>query len=456
MSIKNNRLWQFLSSVKLALSIIFIVAAVSVIGTVVEQKKAPAFYIEAYGEAAAQVMATLGLTNMYSSWWFTALLMLFALNLVVCSIERLPGVWRMVVLDNLDIDPAQLRKMGLTHDIDTRQTPTAAAELVRQELAASGWKKSRQVEQDGAWLLFVQQGNWTRLGVYLVHLSILIVLTGAIVGTLFGFQAYVYLPEDRETDRVFLQKNGEPVPLGFNLSSGSAQKSYYPNGMIREYRTDLTVVDPQRPEPVHKSIVVNDPLAYRGISFYLGDHLPLDEFYITIRNRTTGAEQTFRAPPEREFAWPEGGTRARIDELSRDADGFVQQARISLSADAALAASDFWVRDQGTADISQAGQDFSVTFEQIQSTLLLVKKDPGVNLVYTGSILMVIGLVISFFMSHRRIWISIAAQGKQGTRILLVGTSNKQKPAFEKRFQELVAHFAKDTPLTARSGKQKR
>ena len=103
-----NVIWRFFASVKLALVILIVLAVASIIGTLIEQGRDQAHYIQAYGQGLAQLMEALDLTDMYRSWWYIALLSLFAANLVVCTIERLPGVWRTVTLDNLAIDPEQL------------------------------------------------------------------------------------------------------------------------------------------------------------------------------------------------------------------------------------------------------------------------------------------------------------------------------------------------------------
>jgi len=42
------------------------------------------------------VLDALGFTDMYHSWWFLTFLLLFAANLIICSLERLPRVWKLV------------------------------------------------------------------------------------------------------------------------------------------------------------------------------------------------------------------------------------------------------------------------------------------------------------------------------------------------------------------------
>jgi cytochrome c biogenesis protein len=218
--------------------------------------------------------------------------------------------------------------------------------------------------------------------------------------------------------------------------------------MIREYRADLTVFDPEREAPYQKSIIVNDPLSYKGITFYLADSFPLEEYFVVVREQATGREQAFRVPAGRDVAWQGAGISFRIEELKRDQDGTVSQARIRFAADDNDQPSVFWMEDQGTVTIGRLGEDFTFSFRQLYSTLLLATRDPGVPVLFFGCILMVVGLAISLSLSHRRIWVLITAKGKQGSRILISGAGNKNKPAFERRFHELVSRIEQDAGVS--------
>ena len=451
MSQKKNAAWRFFASVKLALIVLIILAVTSIIGTLIKQGQTPAYYVQEYGSGLARFFTALDFTNMYSSWWYIVLLGLFAVNLLVCSIERLPGVWRLMVMDNLAIDPRQLEKMSSTYRDKTASTSVAAAERLQQIMARAGWKNPRRLDQDGRILLFAQKGAWTRLGVYVVHLSILVVLGGVLISDFFGFQAYVFLPEGRSTSSIFLRKSKEPIPLGFELRCDRFEKTFYPNGMVKKYRSDLTVIDPERKTPYQKSVIVNDPLKWRGLTFFQGDSYPLEEYLVQVQNRHTGQEQSFRVPAQRDVAWPEAGVSFRIEELKNDQDGVVQQARIRFTT-AAADPTDFWLKNNAAFAIQQAGGEYTFSFRQLNSTLLLVTKDPGVPVVYTGCILMVLGLAVCFLLSHQRIWIQLSEATKQGSQLLVSGISNKNKLAFEKHFQNLTSRIEQD--LSTPSGKK--
>lgn len=88
MSIKHTKLWRFFSSIKLAVWLLAIIALFSLVGTLIPQNQDSDFYLSKYGQYGYQVLSKTGLNSVYSSWWFILCLILFALNLSVCILNR--------------------------------------------------------------------------------------------------------------------------------------------------------------------------------------------------------------------------------------------------------------------------------------------------------------------------------------------------------------------------------
>jgi cytochrome c biogenesis protein len=451
---KKNPLWKFLSSVQLALTTLLVLAATSILGTLIKQGQVPAYYVQEYGESLARLLQILDLPMMYSSWWFISFLMLFAINLLVCSIERLPAIWHIVMLDNLAIDQARLEKKPTNHQLQTSLPAAASADCISEHLMVSGWGKPRRRENDEEILLFAQKKAWSRFGVYIVHLSILVIFTGAIIGKVYGFKAYVFLPEGRSTSTVFLQGTAEPVPLNFELYCDRFDPMSFSNGRIWGERSHLTVNDPRLEAPYQKSIVVNDPLTYRGITFFKADSHPLEEYFVVIHNQASGEEQAFRVPAKRDVNWPGKTVSFRIDELQVDDEDLVQQAKLLFFEEIDSEPVEVWVGDRKTVIIGETAEEFSISFRQLHTSLLLATKDPGTWIFYLGCIMMLIGLAVSFLLSHWQLWVRIVPSEKCGSRILICGSSNKLKPAFEDRLRALVKSIEQDSSLTLPTNKE--
>src|SRR4030043_1235889 len=79
-------------SLKLTISLLILLAILSIIGTLITQNATKAEYIQRYGVGLYEVLNFFNIFDMYHSWWFSAILLLLVINLIACSISRLPGV----------------------------------------------------------------------------------------------------------------------------------------------------------------------------------------------------------------------------------------------------------------------------------------------------------------------------------------------------------------------------
>ena len=445
---KGNSLWNFFASVKLALVTLFVLAVASIIGTIVPQKEEAGRYIELYGANIAKFFQLLDIQDMYNSWWFVSMLVLFSLNLIVCTIERLPHIWKVVTQDNLAATNAdRLSKMALRRIFSGPMPAAQAISTVQTIMQAAGWPLS-QAEKDGGTLFFSQKGPYTRLGVIIVHISILVIFTGALIGSFYGFKASVLIPEGGETSQVYQSTNEHAaIPLAFSVRCDDFQLTYYNTGMPKEYRSAL-VVSKDNKEILTKSIVVNDPLQYGGLTFYQSSYQPVQgQFTVQITNDSTKAEKKFFIPPRQENKWLTEKVTFGITDLSGPDMMKRYQYKIWFSDDKA-GPSEFWINEGGTAKIKRPDATYTLTAKPRFATGLQVVKDPGVWTVYSGCIMMILGLFVIFYMSHRRVWVFVSNDGKK-TSILVSGMSNKNKIGFEKNMDAIYEKFAADSSLTA-------
>ncbi len=437
---KKNPVWAFFSSVKLALFLLFILAATSIIGTVVPQNSPAEEYVQLYGKNMARFMEVTGIVDMYHCPWFLGLLGLFCLNLIVCSFDRIPGVWRLVTMDNLAVKDAKIRRMRLHRLLGMPGGLSEAAEETAALLADKGWKTESR-KTDNQILLFAQKGGWTRFGVYIVHTSILLIIIGALIGSTFGFKGSVMIPETKESDAIYSFKTGDKIPLGFTVRCDKFAIEYYSNGMPKEYRSDLTVLEDGK-EVLHKSIEVNDPLTYRGITFYQSSYQPYQDFVLRVVNKKSGAKDARITSPGKQIVWKEGGASFGIINMEMLGES-VRRVKVWFTDNQGDPAS-FWVEADREAIIKMPSADFSFTAKQLYSTGLQVTRDPGVWIVYAGCATMLLGLVVAFFMSHRRLW-ALVERKEDKTVVLLAGSANKNKLGFEKIFTDLADDLKKRT-----------
>lgn len=432
------------ASVQLALLLLFLLASVSIIGTLIPQNNPPGFYIDRYGANTARLFHILDLTDMYNSWWFLSLLGLFAVNLTVCSLERIPQVVRLLRRDPMAIKPDQLAKQPCTRTVDLTTPVAVSATRMTAHLAGKDWK-AKAVERDGGYLLFAEKGGWTRFGVYVVHCSILLILAGALIGSsavatkvlrqpTFAFKGSAMIPEGETIDHIQTFKSGRRIDLGFSLRCEDFRIEFYANGMPKTYRSTVTVLEEGKPVR-STDIEVNRPLTHRGVTFYQSSYQPLPQYELTLHKRPDELKRSFIAPAAQEVAWPEAGVSFGI--LNRETQGEVTRKLKIWLTDNQGEPSVLWVDADQEATIERPSGAYRIQARQLYATGLQATKDPGVWLVYLGCLLMLVGLYIAFFLSHRRMYVLIQPQAN-GSRLLLAGTANKNKVGFEKKFMELT------------------
>ena len=112
-----EKVWKFLSSVKLAVVLLIILAIVSVIGTVIQQNESPERYLQEYSQTTVNLLESLGFFDMYHTWWFVLLLFLLTANLTVCTLDRFPPTWKIIKAPLKPIEDEGLKALPFKKEI---------------------------------------------------------------------------------------------------------------------------------------------------------------------------------------------------------------------------------------------------------------------------------------------------------------------------------------------------
>lgn len=430
-----NSLWDFFTSVKLAIFTLCALSLTSIIGTVIPQNEQHAFYVDKFGAQMAHFFHILDIPTMYYSWWFLSLLGLLSANLIICSIDRFPAVLKIIKADNLSVKPAKLSSMPHSHQWSLTDTQYRAIDMA-QLMKEFGWKFTSKKTGNNQ-LFFSQKHPWSRTGVYIVHISILIIFVGAIIGHFFGFKGSVMLPEMKSTQQIYSYKTSDPIDLGFAVRCDSFGIQFYDNGMPKEYKSGLTILENDK-VILHKDIKVNSPLTYKGITFYQSSYQGYKDFIVHISNTTNGESQQFVVPFQEQVHWE--GKDIQFGIINAEAIGQRVVRSKFWFKKANSPASTTWVNDNETIPVESGGNNYTISVKQMYATGLQVAKDPGVWLVYLGCGLMLLGLYMAFFLSHKRLWLCLQSDSEQRT-LYLAGSANKNKQAFTTLFHDMKSRI---------------
>jgi cytochrome c biogenesis protein len=454
-----DRIWGFFSSIKLAVVVFSLISLTSIVGTIIEQQARPERNIKLltkfFGENSApsvfHILDTLGFTDMFHSWWFMSFLFIFAANLIVCSIDRLPKIWKVAKEPIGPATPEKMNTFSAKKETVLKEKVDSVSERVRSVLKKNGFAAAVQ-QESGATQLYAEKGRYSRLGVFVTHMSILMILAGAVIGMLFGFNATLNLPEG-DASAVAYKSNAAEIPLGFEIRCDKFNVSFYENtDTPKAYQSWLTVMEGDR-EIMKKVIDVNSPLRYKGITFYQSSYgfSPNKDavFQFTVTSNS-GTKENVNVKFGGSFVIPGTAVSGKVIDFSPaiavDESGKpYTYAEMMLNPAVFVEFSDNGVAKYGRWILTRVPQTWKVAdgiveFQHLwgaQYTGLQVRKDPGVSIVYLGCLIMAVGLYTSFFKSHERVWIYIKDE-RGGVRVVIAGLANKNKLAFEQKIDKIA------------------
>lgn len=277
-----DRVWNFFSSVKIAVRLIVITLLAAIIGTIFTQENAfvsfdpSTYYEEKYGWIG-KVYYELGLSNTYESWWFIGLLVMIGTSLVVCSLDRVLPLYR-----------ALSRQQTRKHvEFLTRQKTVYSDQIQGDEQAwlatfAEQLKRKRyRIKADGSSML-AEKNRFSRWGPYINHIGLIVFLLAVLLRTIPGWSMdnYVTVPEGEIVqipDTSYYIKNEKFTVDYYSDEELPAELKGTLRAKLYETKAVLYACTANCDEPYPKAeleevrrhnIIVNDPLSYNGLKAY--------------------------------------------------------------------------------------------------------------------------------------------------------------------------------------------
>lgn len=434
----------FLADLRLAIVLLLLIALFSITGTVIEQGQSAAFYQANYPEQPAlfgfltwKVILQTGLDHVYRTWWFLALLILFGSSLTACTFKRqLPALRWFSRTWNFYTQPRQFQKFALSAEFNQGSVDDLVP-LLEQ-------RRYRVFRQDNS--LYAHKGIVGRVGPIVVHIGILVILLGGIWGAMTGFIAQEMIPSGATFQIRNITDAGpfaeRQVPKDWAVKVNRFWIDYTPDGTIDQFYSDMSVLDQDGQEVKRKTIHVNEPLRYRGVTLYQADWA-----IAGVRVRLNNSP-IFQLP----MAQLDTGGKGRLW-------GTWIPTKPDLSEGVSLIAKDL----QGTVIVYDAAGKLVATvrsgmatevngvtlkvLDLIGSTGLQIKADPGIPTVYAGFALLMLGVIMSY-ISHSQIW-ALQVNGQ----CFVGGKTNRAQVAFEREMIGILDQFGQpDDTIPASPG----
>jgi len=496
-----NRVIDFLSSVRFGVSLLITLVVLSMVGMLIIQQNVQGFdsYFASLTPAERSVYGSLGLFDIYYSWYFQTILLVLSLNIVLASIDRFPTAWTYIVKPKLSATKDWLlnQKQHATVNIEA-SNETEAAEKLKQLFAKAGFKPTATestateygLDEHGnkdfsivntlrQTTVFGESGKFNRIGAYIVHVALLTLFLGHFIALRTGFDADVRMIPGDESDQIQMihfdldKKEKFNVQLPFSIAClDIEQKLIDQRGSIDvtntlDWRTKIKVTDPEYGETV-ADVALNKPFSYRGYRFFQAQTIPVGNARIINLQLTSQADgsQTQIEIPRLGSADLADGTKVEYEEFLPDfvfgADGKPDtktgeynnpvavlgvtppgSERVRVFAFAGNVAENIPV------GAPKAGYKWRLaSFEKSPfAHVLSIKYDPfnGAFIAwYFGGFGLIGALCFVFFFSHRRVWAIVEKGPFGGYQVTMGGDANRNTVAFEEKFNRLASDIQDD------------
>ncbi|KAJ0963368.1 hypothetical protein J5N97_028490 [Dioscorea zingiberensis] len=422
-----------LSNLPLAIGEMFTIASLMALATVIDQGEAPDYYFEKYPEEHPvfgfftwRWVLTLGFDHMFSSPVFLGMLILLAASLMACTYTtQIPMV-------------KVARRWSFMHSSETIRKLEFADSLPRasiQDLGVILMGSGFEVFLKGP-CLYAFKGLAGRFAPIGVHVAMLLIMAGGTLSTVGSFRGSVNVPQglnfvigDVMTPSGFLSTPTEAFNTEVHVNKFFMD--YYDSGEVSQFYTDLSLFSLDGKELMRKTISVNDPLRYGGITIYQTD------WGISALQVSKNGEGPFNLPvaplqingDKKLYGTflPVGNTDSPdvkgISMLARDLQSIVLYDQEGKFAGVRRPSSKLPIDIDGMRIVIE---------DAIGSSGLDLKTDMGVPVVYTGFGALMLTTCISY-LSHSQVW---ALQ--DGTTVVVGGKTNRAKLEFPEEMNRLL------------------
>jgi cytochrome c biogenesis protein len=438
-------------SVHLAIILLSLLAVGTLIGVVMPQVgTADVADIQQQFGLQYKFFNTLGFFNVFSSFWFISLQVLFFFNLLIGSFKWLKPATLAAVQKIFYSPDDMMLPMPEVHSLTALSNDSP--QVLEAKLSKTLKQQFRyQVYRDGQGNLYAAKGSITRLGPSIAHVGILLCLIAGLFSCFTGFKALnMAVPGDIfniQSSNSFKTNVPRSIWLGsiphWKIRVVDFHVQFYKDrpDVAEQYYSKLQVVSPDNKVLKEDTIFVNHPLSYDNITIYQASYAPTGRFSLTINGHPTmvSANSQFNQRSVSLTNLKDGNTLLMFPFFAQQDPGVTQNYAV------------FMVKEKGQP-FSTPGQmpenvrlpqgssgtlkGETITYNKPEiSTGLQIKRAPEVPLMYLSYIIIAIGAILCFF-SQRQLWLSLRETEPGKTEILLYPKTNKARLSFQR---ELLA-----------------
>lgn len=464
-----DELWRVFCSPRLALFLILAIAAACLVGALVQQApgeiqgnpQALRTWVERirpkYG-GLTDLFQTLGFFWVFQTVWFRALIGLLAINTVVCTLNRLPALWRQVCHPQTRPGEGLFDRGRPREVVALRAASLDEAEALLHQTLARRWYRVVSTTEPHGRYLYADRFRFAPLGTLLTHSALVLVMAAAVLQGPLGF----------------FEEPGFAVPVGSVREVGHETglavyvedfaDEYYPDGRPKDYRSELVLYERGR-EVARQTIRVNEPLAYNGVRFH---QAYFGQAALVSASEPDSGKTLFRDAvaltwksndglrPVGYFFLPTRDLHVYLVGTAGEGDPVVRPGEILVEAYRGAAATQPTYRATLTQRQPLRVGEVELLFErELPFTGLRVVRDPSGVLVWTASGMLVLGLAATFYLPRRRLWARARCEAGS-VSVVLVGPGREMEAELRRLARALEQAAAPSAPGQAPGARVRR
>ena len=421
-----QKFFRFVADLRFSIFILLLISFFSIAGTVIEQDQSIEIYKENYpftnpvfGFLTWDRILLFGFDHMYKTWWFFLLIFLFGLSLISCTfLQQLPSL-------KIARRCQFFRKKSQFDRLKNFTTLNNLKSLSFNKILSRIKKGQYSIFQQKN-IVYCYKGLTGRIAPILVHLSMILVLVGTIIGSLFGFKAQEMVPKTENFHIQNVLTNGQLTIIPSTSSRiNDFWITYTKNKSVSQFYSDISILNSQGNETQRKTISVNYPLIYNNIYYYQTDWNLLGLRFQT-ENDGIIEYPLLNVLKNQNKVWLTWISNSK----------FLNEGMIALIDNLEGYCSIYSETGKflGNIEINETvnfKQPFTL-LEIISSTGLQIKTDPGIPFIYIGFFFLMLSTLISY-ITYSQIWII-----QKNQKLFIGGTTNRAIFDFELEFFKII------------------
>ncbi|MBB5216275.1 cytochrome c biogenesis protein ResB [Parapusillimonas granuli] len=296
-------IFELLGSMRFAVSLLVFICVASLIGTVLQQNQSANAYIDRFGPFWFALFDKFSIWHIYNSWWFLVVMGFLVVSTTICLLRNAPKMIKDARSFREYVRAGSLRAFHHRVEAVSALPAQDTLEAVQEWMRGQGYKYKLRHDGDGV-MLAAKKGGANRLGYIFAHAAIVVVCVGGLLDSELpvrlqvwlggkvpltenmlisdvpetgrlslanpSFRANMLVPEGTSSSSGIISvENGVLVqPLPFTLKLNKFVVDYYSTGMPSSFKSEVEVTDPDTGASFSRTIEVNEPLRYKGVTVY--------------------------------------------------------------------------------------------------------------------------------------------------------------------------------------------